>query len=98
MIWLLVSFPPKVPLTLALPVITAVLPYTRTFISESSLEVSLVWPVLNAFTICDLSARKANVRRLHTHQLVRPSFDIQSFEWCFNRLSLARSPQFGRNV
>jgi len=24
--------------------------------------------------------------------------NIQSFEWCFNRLSLARSPQFGRNV
>lgn len=24
--------------------------------------------------------------------------NIQSFEWCFNRLSLARSRQFGRNV
>ena len=23
---------------------------------------------------------------------------IQSFEWCFNRLSLAESRQFGRNV
>jgi hypothetical protein len=23
---------------------------------------------------------------------------IQSFEWCFNRLSLAQSRQFGRNV
>src|ERR1700693_6032624 len=23
---------------------------------------------------------------------------IQSFEWCFNRLSLTRSRQFGRNV
>jgi hypothetical protein len=48
-------FPPKVPLTSVLPVIIAVSPYTRTFISESSLDVSLVWPVLNAFTICDLS-------------------------------------------
>ncbi len=24
--------------------------------------------------------------------------NIQSFEWCFDRLSLARSRQFGRNV
>src|SRR5437870_13686777 len=49
------SFPPKVPLTSALPVITAVLPYKRTFISESSSEASLLWPFLNASTICDLS-------------------------------------------
>src|SRR5213594_497956 len=55
MIWPLASFPAIVPATSALPVITAVLPYTRTFISETSLEVSLVRPVLKLLTICDLS-------------------------------------------
>ena len=49
------SFPPMVPLTSTLPVTTAVSPYTRTFISESSSEVSLFWPDLNPLTICDLS-------------------------------------------
>src|SRR5205814_899408 len=41
-IWPLVSFPAIVPATSALPVITAVLPYTRTFISDIGLGLEQV--------------------------------------------------------
>src|SRR5215469_949621 len=50
-----VSLPSIVPARSALPVITAVLPYTRTFISATSLLVSLVRPDLKFSIICDLS-------------------------------------------
>jgi len=35
--------------------LAAVLPSAPTFIRESSSDVRLGWPVLNAFTICNLS-------------------------------------------